>query len=171
MQPDTVKTPLSRWTANAGLVAGPSIVLIVGLLAWQARDPLDRFKVVAIVHDSTQPRYAAIYHYDHANSSSSVTAAWISKGKPPAVGSTSRPRGGPALVWPGQRDQLQMRWEKDNPRLVAEIDGPADVRSGEQFANCYYDDGETPSLICVDAKQIEVRSIKTELTPPSANNG
>ncbi|WP_441516037.1 hypothetical protein [Bradyrhizobium sp. 2TAF24] len=166
MQTSAAKLPLHRSPIGIGLMAGPTIVLAVGLLAWLARDPLDRFKVVAILHDATQPRYAVIYHYDHADSSAAVTAAWIASGRPPEIGSTRRPRGGPALVWPGLPDQLRMRWEKDNPRLIAEVDGPAEVHSGEAFSNCSYDSAETPA-ICVDPKRIEVRSV----TPPPAGSG
>jgi hypothetical protein len=143
--------------ASALTIACIVTFLVVGAAIWivaDGIDPFDRFELLKITSDPQSERHAAVYRYHHSNSSATVTAIWLLTGRPP-----SDPKepvsGSPALVWPGNPEAIQVRWQEDGRRFLVEAKGPIDVRS-EDFRDCYFRDPDPPSLICLQPRQIDL---------------
>ena len=123
-----------------------------------ASDAVDRYALINVAPDFRGGRYAAVYRYYHANSSSSVTAVWIQSGSPPSIGSTAPAAGDPVATFTGSAEALRARWPQDSEHLVIEIDGITDTKTGpEAFEDCYFTERRTRNLVCYDDKKVELR--------------
>ena len=121
-------------------------------------DPADRFELIKTAPDSDGTKYAAVYRYYHANSSSTVTAVWIMQGSPPSIGSTLPASGEPVMAFTGNPDALRVRWPQDGGKLVIEVDGITDAKTGpEAFEDCYFAETKVRNLACYDDKKVELR--------------
>ncbi|MGZ3410174.1 MAG: hypothetical protein ACXWJW_09495 [Xanthobacteraceae bacterium] len=121
-------------------------------------DPADRFELVKTALDSEGTKYAAVYRYYHANSSSTVTAVWILPGSPPSIGSTLPVAGEPVMAFTGSPDAVRVRWPQEGDKLVVEVDGTTDTKTGpEAFEDCYFAESKARNLACYDDKKIQLR--------------
>lgn len=147
------------------IAAGLILLVAIAATVWQgsawvpgASDTADEFELLQAVPDSRNPRYAAVYRYFHANSSSTMTAVWILTGQPRPIGSKVPVAGDPVLVFTGRPEAVRVQWATDSSRLRVELDGMTDVRTGAAaFEDCYFADRRVSNLACYDDKQIELR--------------
>jgi hypothetical protein len=121
-------------------------------------DTVDAFELLKVVPDSTNPRYAGVYRYYHANSASTAIAIWILSGQQPSVGSMAPVAGDPAMVWTGNPDALHAEWKPYRDRLSIEVDGTVNTREGPTaIEDCYFAEPRQSNLACLDPKKIELR--------------
>ena len=96
-------------------------------LLYAGYDILDNFHVVAVVQEPGTSKYAVIHDYEHADSSSRVTAIWIKAGEElPSIGSTEPVIGAPVVAWRGPPDRKTVSWA--NGRLVVQPPAVAVLR-------------------------------------------
>lgn len=129
-------------------------VVLVGavVFGWE-RDPFDRFEVIDAIRDTGSSRFAVIYKYHHADSSSDVWATWILD-RAPAINSTKPPpgRAGPVLVWTNRTDVMSSQWV--GGKLVTEVARHTYRRSG-QIGDCYFE-YEVSHLVCFDPSVVDL---------------
>jgi hypothetical protein len=120
-------------------------------------DSVDRFELLQAVPATKGQRYAAVYRYYHANSSSTVGAVWVLNGTPPSPGSTEAVAGDPALVFTGNADALRAEWPADSERPNVEVDRLSDVKKGPTaIEDCYFADARSTNLVCYDDKIVNL---------------
>jgi hypothetical protein len=134
--------------------------LSASALAWELftlgnGDPLDGFKVGRVTSEQGSKRYAVTYLYHHANSSNRVVSAWVGSGTPPAVGSTERPHGAPALTWTGKPEELNLTWSQGHLEVSADR---VEVQTDKMY-DCYFS-GDAVRRLCVDPKAANIVAVQ-----------
>ena len=139
---------MQKLVRNALVLAGIVSLGIGGLIAVEfgQGDPLDRFEVVTSVKDPTSNQYAVTFKYDHANSSNTVTATWITQ-SPRNIGSTERVRGQSVIAWHGLKN-ITPTWIQG--RLTLTVPPGTELRSTKS-SDCYFEYDKGP-IVCFDTK-------------------
>ena len=138
------------------------IALVIGLVAlgleirhelfYAGYDIFDKFHVVKVVPEPGTDRYAVIHDYEHADSSTRVTAIWIKTGEVPYIGSTDPVVGYPIVAWRGTPDSLATSWYKG--RLVVTPPSNAALQPNN-ISNCYFEEGT--ALLCYESEFVDIK--------------
>lgn len=118
------------------------------------RVPFGALEYVATVSDAAGQRHAAIFKYDHGDSSATVMAVWLLEGSFKNISEVDL-SGHPDVIWPISQSTPPMSW-KGEGRLLIEVTPPFDVRTDVLFG-CYYESERPHPYLCTSSDRIDVR--------------
>lgn len=94
----------------------------------------DRFNLIATVSDVADEKHAAIFNYNHAESSANVMAVWLLEGKFTEITKNDL-EGKPAIIRPLAQSMPRITWQTDG-RLLVEVEAPVYLYSQDLW-RCY----------------------------------
>ena len=159
---------MGRNNTLSKLVGGILVLLIlaatVGYFIATAT-PFGIFRFEAAVSDVSAEKHAAIFEYNHGDSSATVMAVWLLEDELKEFTEADL-KGGPALVWPLAQRTPRITWQDDG-RLLVEVEAPIDLRSQILFS-CYSPDSEPERpYLCSASSEIDLLVTKPIPNPDS----
>jgi len=132
-----------------------SIILVAAAGYWFITAvPFGTLKLTETISDQSNEKHAAIFEYNHGDSSADVMAIWLLEGKFTEI-SENDLKGGPVVVWPINQKTPRIKWLADG-RLHVEVEAPIDLRS-QVLWDCYSPEIEpTRSYLCFYSNEIDL---------------
>ena len=132
-----------------------SIIFVAAVGYWFITAvPFGSFNLTETVSDASNEKHAAVFKYNHGDSSADVMAIWLLEGKFSEI-TVSNLRGGPAVVWPINQKKPQIKWLTGG-RLLVEVKAPIDLHS-QVLWSCYSPENEpTRPYLCISSNEIDL---------------